>query len=234
MIPAGATQSLSLSVTVQASYRYLLYEPGGARAPRGLNPREAQVPPPDNTGLAPVVFFFHGKGERGDDLSLLERHGLPRLIAAGRQFPFLVISPQCPESDYWSDAPGLPEFIAAAIQRHQANPARVYLTGLSMGGFGVWSLAQRHPERYAAILPVCGGGETRWAPRLRDVPAWVFHGARDAVVPPARSIEMVEAIRAAGGTPRFTLYPDAGHDSWTETYANEEIYRWMLSHRRAG
>jgi len=171
-------------------------------------------------------------GERGDDLRLLEKHGLPRLIAAGRTFPFLVVSPQCPETDFWSDAPGLSEFVAAAIERHRADPARVYLTGLSMGGFGVWSLAQRHPERYAAILPVCGGGDVRWAPRLKNVPTWVFHGARDTVVPPQRSVDMVEAIKAAGGTPRFTLYPEAAHDSWTETYNNDTIYSWLLAHRR--
>jgi predicted peptidase len=209
------TQDHSLSVTVRATYRYRLDLPADAApAPR------------------PIVFFFHGKGERGDDLRLLDRHGPPKLAAAGRTFPFILVSPQCPEHDYWSDAPGLPEFIAAAVERHDGDPARVYLTGMSMGGFGVWSLAQRHPERYAAILPVCGGGDVRWAPRLRDVPAWVFHGAHDTVIPPARSREMVDALRAAGGAPLFTLYPEAGHDSWTETYANDTIYDWLLGHRR--
>jgi predicted peptidase len=218
MTPAGTTQALDLDVTVQAAYRYLFHEP-------------AALVSADAAGR-PLVVFLHGKGERGADLRLLERHGLPRLAAGGRIFPFLIVSPQCPETEYWSEAPGLPEFVAAAVARHRADPARVYLTGMSMGGFGVWSLAQRHPERYAAILPVCGGGDVRWAPRLRDMPAWAFHGARDETVPPARSVEMVEAIKAAGGAPRFTLYPETGHDSWTETYANEEIYRWLLSHRR--
>lgn len=102
-----------------------------------------------------------------------------------------------------------------------------------MGAFGVWSLAQRHPGRYAAILPVCGGGEVHRAARLRNLPAWVFHGAKDDVIPVARSVQMVEAIRAAGGSPRLTIYPEVGHDSWTETYANEEIYRWLLAQRRA-
>lgn len=220
MTPSRGIQDLGLTVTLQATYRYLLHEPA----------------PLASAGAAdrPVVFFFHGKGERGDDVRLLERHGPPKLIAAGRVFPFLVISPQCPVDGYWPEAPALPEFVAAAVARHRADPARVYLTGMSMGGFGVWSLAQRHPERYAAILPVCGGGEARWAPRLRDVPAWVFHGAKDPVIPAARSVEMVEAVRAAGGTPRFTLYPEAAHDAWTETYANEEIYTWLLAQRRPG
>ena len=220
MTPAGGSQDLDLGVTVRTAYRYRLYEPA----------RLASADAPDR----PIVIFLHGMGERGDDLRLLERHGLPKLVAAGRSFPFLIISPQCPETDYWSEAPGLPEFVAAAVERHRADSARVYLTGMSMGGFGVWSLAQRHPERYAAILPICGGGEVRWASRLRDVAAWVFHGEKDPVIPATRSTQLVEAIRAAGGNPRLTLYPEAGHDSWTETYANDEIYAWLLAHRRPG
>jgi predicted peptidase len=219
MTPASVNPGLSLTVTHQATYRYLLYEPA--------------EPASSTVDARPIVFFFHGKGERGSDLRVLERHGLPQLIAAGRALPYIVVSPQCPENEYWSDAPLLPEFVAAAVERHRADPTRVYLTGMSMGGFAVWSLAQRHPERYAAILPICGGGETRWALRLRDVPAWVFHGAQDNVIPPARSIDLVEAIRAAGGSPRFTLYPNAGHDAWTPTYANEEIHTWLLAHRRS-
>lgn len=219
MNTSDGMQSLNLCVTVQVSYRYLLHEP-------------AELVSRERT-QRPGVFFFHGKGERGDDLRLVERHGPPRRVAEGHTFPFVLISPQCPADDYWSEAPGLPEFVAAAVERHGLDPARIYLTGMSMGAFGVWSLAQRHPERYAAILPVCGGGEVRWAPRLRNVPAWVFHGAKDDVVPAARSVQLVEAIRAVGGNPRLTLYPDAGHDSWTETYANEEIYRWLLAQRRS-
>lgn len=217
MTPSGRSQCAHLTVTVEATYRYLFHEP----------PPLASAP----AGDRPIVFFFHGKGERGDDLLALERHGPPKLIAAGRTFPFLVVSPLCPENEYWSEAPGLPEFVASAVKRHRADPARVYLTGMSMGAFGVWSLAQRHPERYAAIMPICGGGEIRWTPKLRGLPAWVFHGAKDTVIPPARSIDLVEALRAAGGSPRFTLYPEAGHDAWTQTYANDEIYTWLLAQR---
>lgn len=220
MSAPGRTQPHSLSVTVQATYRYLLHDP----------PPVAGAP----AHQRPAVFFLHGKGERGDDLHLVERHGPPRLVAEGRTFPFVLLSPQCPANDYWSEAPGLPEFVAAAIEHHRLDPARVYLTGMSMGAFGVWSLAHRHPGRYAAILPICGGGEVRWAPRLRDLPVWAFHGARDEIIPAARSLQMIEAIRAAGGDPRLTLYPEAGHDAWTATYANEEIYRWLLAQRRAG
>lgn len=217
--PVEAMNSEQLTVEVRATYPYLV------QLPEGYDVEPAR--------RWPVVFFLHGKGERGRDLALLKRHGLPRLIAEGRRFPFVVIAPQCPEEEYWSEAPCLPAFVAAASARYRIDPARVYLTGISMGGFGVWALAAREPARYAALLPICGGGDVRWAAQLRDVPAWAFHGAQDTVVPPIRSEQMVAAIRAAGGTPRFTLYPDAGHDAWTETYANDAIYAWLLAQRRA-
>jgi predicted peptidase len=205
-----------LTVASGPTYRYAFHAASGGAA----------------TGPAPVLFFFHGKGERGDDLALLERHGLPRLLAAGRSFPFAVIAPQCPGDCDWRTESGLTDFVAMACDRHQVDPARVYLTGISMGGFATWAVAQQAPARFAAILPICGGGDTTQASRLRDLPIWAFHGARDPVIPPARSTEMVAAIRAAGGSPRLTIYPEAAHDSWTETYANDAIYAWLLAQRR--
>jgi predicted peptidase len=200
------------------TYRYALYPASGGTPVRS----------------APALFFFHGKGERGDDLALLERHGPPRLLAAGRSFPFTVIAPQCPADRDWrtEPAPALADFVAAACARHDVDPARVYLTGISMGGFATWAVAQEDPTRFAAILPICGGGDVTRAGRLRDLPIWAFHGARDAVIPPARSEEMVAAIRAAGGTPRLTIYPEAAHDSWTDTYASDATYAWLLAQRR--
>jgi predicted peptidase len=108
----------------------------------------------------------------------------------------------------------------------------VYLTGLSMGGFGTWSLAAAHPEKFAAIAPICGGGEPRTARRLKSIPTWVFHGAKDPTVPLARSEAMVQALKKAGGDVKFTVYRDAGHDSWTETYNNPKLYEWFLAHSK--
>jgi predicted peptidase len=113
------------------------------------------------------------------------------------------------------------------------DPDRVYLTGLSMGGYGTWSLAAAHPERFAAIVPICGGGNPADAAKLASLPVWVFHGAKDPTVPLERSKEMVEAIKSAGGNPRFTIYPEAGHDSWTETYNNPELYQWLLEQKKS-
>ncbi|MBN2840022.1 MAG: prolyl oligopeptidase family serine peptidase, partial [Coriobacteriia bacterium] len=116
--------------------------------------------------------------------------------------------------------------------RHRVDEDRVYVTGLSMGGFGTWALAAAYPDRFAAIAPICGGGDPEQACRHADVPTWAFHGEQDQVVPVERTEEMVEALQACNGDVRMTLYPDLGHDSWTVTYDNPELYEWMLKQRR--
>ncbi len=107
---------------------------------------------------------------------------------------------------------------------------RLYVTGLSMGGYGTWGLAARQPNRFAAIAPICGGGDPTKAASFAHVPVWAFHGGKDSVVPVRRTQEMIEALRATGAEARLTIYPDADHDSWTETYANPKLYEWLLSH----
>lgn len=181
--------------------------------------------------MRPLLLFLHGAGERGADLELVKIHGPPKLAEAGKKFPFVVISPQCPQGKRWMPA-ALEAFIDAIEQRYRIDATRIYVTGLSMGGHATWELAVQHPGRYAAIIPVCGAGVPSRARRLRDLPVWAFHGALDDVVPLSASQDMIEAIKAAGGHPRFTVYPQAGHDSWTETYANDEIYSWLMQQRR--
>lgn len=180
----------------------------------------------------PLLLFLHGMGERGADLEKVRRVGLPARIEAGQTYPFVVLSPLCPDDEWWNLA-ALEALIEHACTTYRIDRERIYLTGLSMGGFGVWALAARHPERYAAIAPICGGGDIKWAERLRDLPVWAFHGAEDQVVPLSRIQPLLNAIEAAGGAPRLTIYPDVGHDSWTATYANADLYRWLLSHRRS-
>ena len=176
-------------------------------------------------------FSFTVAGERGSDRGLVKIRRAAKLIEAGKKFPFVVISPQCPQDTWWVP-PALEAFIDSIQRRYRIDSARIYVTGLSMGGFGTWELAERHPERYAAVIPICGGGDTSRADHLRNLPVWAFHGAQDDVVPLSGSKDMIDAIKAAGGNPRFTIYPQAGHDSWTETYANDEIYSWLLQQRR--
>jgi len=181
----------------------------------------------------PLVVFLHGAGERGSNLEQLKAHGLPKLIAQGQDFEFIVVSPQCPTNKWWV---GLDSHVIALIDetmdRYNVDKNRVYLTGLSMGGYGTWSITAGYPERFAAIAPICGGGQPYLARNLKDVPVWAFHGAKDNVVPLQQSQQMVDAVNAAGGNAKLTVYPEAWHDSWTQTYANPELFKWLLSHSK--
>ncbi len=179
----------------------------------------------------PVMLFLHGAGERGSDVNKVKVHGPPKIVQNRKDFPFIVVSPQCPSDSWWRPF----ELIALLDEiqsQYKVDPDRVYLTGLSMGGFGTWDLATQYPQRFAAIAPICGGGNPVLARRIKDIPAWVFHGDADRVVPVARSDEMVEALKKAGADVKYTRYEGIDHDSWTKTYANEELYQWMLSHKR--
>jgi predicted peptidase len=202
-------------VTRTVGYAYLLYLP------------------PDYTPQTPVplVLFLHGAGERGSDLNLVKQHGPPRLVQEGQSFPFILVSPQCPDNKWW-EADHLNALLDEIMQTYAVDPNRVYATGLSMGGFGTWTLGVISPERFAALVPVCGWGEPFAAFRLKDIPIWAFHGEKDPIVPVSKSVEMVDAVKRAGGNPRLTLYPDAEHDSWTATYDNPEVYSWLLKQTR--
>jgi len=179
----------------------------------------------------PVLLFLHGAGERGDNLALVKVHGPPKLIAQGQQFPFIVVAPQCPANGWWR-----PDVLATLLdeieRRYRVDRRRIYVTGISMGGFGTWALALEYPQRFAAIAPICGGGHWWAVAGIKHVPAWVFHGKKDSVVPCARSEEMVAALRKCGGNVKFTVYPKADHDSWTVTYENPELFRWLLRQRK--
>lgn len=181
----------------------------------------------------PLILFLHGIGERGSDLETVKRHGLPKLLEERPDFPFVVVSPQCPAEGLW-DVEALDALLDELLGSLAVDPDRVYLTGLSMGGYGTFALGLASWQRFAAIAPVCGGGMPLLVrPEHRSISAWVFHGAKDPVVPPSESERMVAALRGVGAEVEFTLYPDAGHDAWTETYSNPELYRWFLRHRRS-
>jgi len=220
-VPTGqAARSLDLPAEKGGSIRYLLYVPEDYA--RSDTPW-------------PLVLFLHGAGERGDDLDAVKKHGPPKLIAAGKAFPFLCVSPQCPKTGWW-DRPAQIAALAALLDHLQAtldvDADRVVLTSLSMGGFGTWALATAHPDRFAALAPICGKGDPSKADRIAHIPAWVFHGAKDPVVPVKFSEAMVEALKKAGGEPTLTVYPEAKHDSWTQTYADPAFWKWLLAQRR--
>lgn len=184
----------------------------------------------------PLMLFLHGRGESNGPLSLVAKWGPPRMAAAGQEMSYVILSPQCPAQDSWSSETQqtrLLELLKHAIEHYPVDADRVYLTGLSMGGYGCWRMAADHPEMFAAVAPVCGGGKPADAKILKELPIWAWHGDEDRVVPFQRSVEMVEAIRAAGGTQiKFTSLESVGHNSWSAAYATPELYSWMDRQRR--
>jgi predicted peptidase len=204
-----------LDRTIKVTMKYLLYLP-----------KDYEQKP-----SWPLMLFLHGRGERGDDLALVKRNGPPKLIEEGKQFPFIVVSPQCPDEKSWEPFE-LTALLDEMVEKYKVDQDRIYLTGLSMGGFGTWDLATRTPSRFAAIVPICGGGDPRRAKALANLPVWVFHGAKDTLVPYQRSEEMVEALKKNGGNVKFTLDPEAGHGVWNKAYAMPELYEWLLQQKR--
>lgn len=180
----------------------------------------------------PLLLFLHGSGERGSDLRLAATHGPLRYVRDGHTLPFLIVVPQCPSGERWQPA-RLGALLDEIAAKYPVDTKRVYLTGLSMGGFGTWELALEYPERFAAIAPICGGGDPADASRLTSLPVWNFHGAKDVMVPITLSEEMIAALKASGAKEvDFTIYPNAGHDAWTETYNNPALYEWLLKHSK--
>lgn len=179
----------------------------------------------------PLLIFLHGMGERGNDLSLVKFNGPPSFLDNKKDFPFICISPQCPDSVYWNENLLLP-FYEEIITNYPIDKNRIYITGLSMGGFGTWGSIVAKPDLFAAAVPVCGGGDPTKLEAIKSMPIWVFHGAKDDVVPLLRSKEMVDGLKELGSDVKFTIYPEATHDSWTATYNNPELYEWLLLQKK--
>ena len=213
-------------ISRKVGYRYLL------DLPEDYNPAARK--------RWPLLLFLHGAGERGTDLKLVAKHGPPKAVTQKKDFPFIIVSPQCPPEQIWDDE-ALLALLDHIIARFRIDILRVYLTGLSMGGYGTWSLGLKYPERFAAIAPICGGGSGAdvllanllKANALRSMAVWAFHGARDPVVPMIESKVIVAALRTAGCRKvALTVYPDAEHDSYTRTYQRPEFYQWLLRQQR--
>jgi predicted peptidase len=181
----------------------------------------------------PLILFLHGAGERGDDLELIKQHGIAKIVEEQPDFPFIAVSPQCPaDAMWWEYLPTLEATVNQVAAEYAVDEQRIYLTGLSMGGYGTWGLAMTYPDLFAAVAPICGGGIPESAMIIRDIPVWAFHGAEDPAVPLEASQRMVDALQDVGGNVRFTVYPGVGHDSWTQTYEDPELYEWFLQHSR--
>lgn len=215
------------------------------------------VPADHGPGRLPVILFLHGSGERGDDNQLQATVGLPAYLRQHLDdFPAVVVIPQAPANSEWTGDAGPLALAAldASMKEFNGDPERVYLTGLSMGGYGTWELALQQPQRFAALVPVCGGITVDWtdarpdmqaqsvireadpfaaaARRLKDVPTWIFHGGKDDAVPPVQSRRMQAALKQAGGNVQYTEFPELGHNSWDAAYATPELWTWLFAQHR--
>lgn len=185
----------------------------------------------------PLVVFLHGAGERGYDNRAQLKWGVARFVdaAAQAQHPCLLVAPQCPPGKRWTDDDirvAVRDLVHRLAHDHPVDRSRIYITGLSMGGFGTWQAIARDPDLYAAAVPICGGGEADRVVAAADLPIWAFHGADDRVVPPKHSRDLIDALRAAGGAPNYTEYEGVGHNSWSAAYADPELHRWLFAQVR--
>jgi predicted peptidase len=205
---------------------------------------QVAAPPPASevAGKPPVIVFLHGINQRGTG-GFVPAGGPAGALVRGllSRVPAVVMLPQCQPGSYWSD-PLMEETVMAALEQTAAefgaDPARLYLAGASMGGYGVWSLAARYGRQFAALVSLCGGSPLRSGERFRavarsigPVPSWLFHGTEDRVVPVTESRQMAEAMRENGGEVRYSEYAGVGHDVWTRALAERELLPWLLSKR---
>jgi predicted peptidase len=204
-------------ISRRVQYNYLLHLPEGYK--------ESQ------TKTWPLMLFLHGAGERGNNIKKIVTHGPLKEIKNGRELPFIIVAPQCHEDEYWNTY-ALEALLDFILHKHRVDSDRIYVTGLSMGGLGTWDCADLFGRRIAAIAPICPPMRRAFRPEsTTNLPVWCFHGAMDPVVPMNEVTLSISRIRKAGAKVKFTVYPEAGHDSWTETYANDEFYTWLLSRK---
>ena len=180
----------------------------------------------------PTILHLHGAGSRGADLNVIRNGTFCRVIDGYENFPFVSVMPQCSENTWFDHFDTLKRFAAMIAGESFCDPTRLYLMGLSMGGYATWQLGMSCPELFAAMVPICGGGMSWNADRLKAVPVWAFHGGKDTTVYPDESEHMVKRINDFGGSAKLTVYPEAYHDAWTPTYQNYEVFLWLLSQQK--
>lgn len=201
---------------------------------------------PGAKDLYPLVIFLHGSGERGTDNEVQVKHIADLFLDPKYRgkYPCYVLAPQCPKGKMWADYKGgsitktpteptrlLLELIDKINKEFPIDPSRIYITGLSMGGYGTWDLLARYPYKFAAAIPICGGGDEQTAVKIKHVPIWAFHGAKDNIVPARQSRNMVRALQTAGGSPGYTEYPDIAHESWVQAYQEPHLLPWLFKQK---
>ena len=213
----GQSAQQKMKTTIQAEINYLMFLPKDYA----------------NTGKpSPMIVFLHGSGERGSDLEKVKAWGPPAIVEKNPDFPFIVLSPQCPEGQWWNIFL-LKGMIDDVLAKYNVDKSRVYLTGLSMGGFGAWDLAMTFPDYFAAVAPICGGGNPILVSKLKNTPVWVFHGKKDESVPEQQSAIMVEALKKIGADVEYTVLPEGSHsDAWIYAYDKAGLFDWFLKHQK--
>lgn len=177
----------------------------------------------------PVIFYLHGRHASGKNIQSVKRYGLPYYLSKGKKMDFIVIAPQCPWGKNWASEDWFNPVYDEIAAKYAVDDSRIYLIGMSMGGFGTWEIANRMPDRFAAISPMCGGANPKWAEKLSKIPTWVFHGTADRQIPISRSEVMVKALEKLKADIRFTRLKNQGHDI-SKQFDNDELYSWLLKH----
>ena len=246
-IPLFAMPQYTVAASAADRFETRTFQDGDYKLPyRLLKPK-----PFDAQQKYPLVIFLHGAGERGEDNEKQLVHGMNDFASDEimARYPAFVIAPQCPIGEAWG---GIRRLAKSPTPEGQLTPAlsatlkavetirkefpiddkRIYITGLSMGGYGTWDALAKQTELFAAAAPICGGGDPASAVTMKKVPIWAFHGEDDQTVPVERSREMIEALKTAGASPKYTEYPGVGHNSWAQTYSNPELYAWLFAQRK--
>lgn len=215
----GAQQSAhKVLLKPEMEMQYLLYLPDGYKV--------------ESEAGFPLLLFLHGGGESGNDLDRVKTHGPPSMIEEGKSFPFLVLTPQNPyPRKFWNET-ALITLLDKIEKEYRVDPSRVWVAGMSRGGYGAWRLAIQYPDRIAALVAICGESPDHYAKWLGDMPIWVFHGEEDHTIAIRESDEMVAALKKNGNPVRYTRYPDTGHNAWDKAFSDPELYTWLLAQKK--
>lgn len=241
LLAAGLLAALALSARAEDKPKTGFVDKKHKNADGTESPYVVFVPKDyDGTKEYPVILFLHGAGEtkqpnaKKDGKQPVEV-GIGPAIKKRPDFQFITVIPRAEGFGWGADTANAKRALAmldATMKEYKTDAKRQYLTGLSMGGMGTWSIAMAHPDRFAAIAPICGRGDTKQAEKIKNLPCWCFHGDADTSVKVEGSRDMIDAIKKAGGTPKYTEYPGVGHNSWDKAYGTDELYKWLLEQKK--